>query len=218
MVAMESGRRKLESLNMDDLAEVINLYPWFGAARLELCRRMAALGGSDWGVKDYSDAAMYVRSRNMVSSILRSVRKSDYSDKDVENVLKSYIAPQSAPVQTPPEGAVPAEEMHYAPQAYRRTVRSIGGDFFSQEEYDRVRKSEDSFFSGFVAERSEESSDRIWEDPELGFCTETLARIYAEQGYFVEAKKIYSRLILRYPEKSAYFASLIEKLETNNIN
>ena len=52
-----------------------------------------------------------------------------------------------------------------------------------------------------------------WEDPELGFCTETLAWIYAGQGYREEAKKIYSRLMLRYPEKSAYFASLIEKLD-----
>ena len=69
-------------------------------------------------------------------------------------------------------------------------------------------------FSGFVAERSDEAGDKNWEDPELGFCTETLAQIYSQQGYFVEAKKIYSRLILRYPEKSAYFASLIEKLET----
>ena len=31
-----------------------------------------------------------------------------------------------------------------------------------------------------------------------------------------QAKEIYSKLILRYPEKSAYFATLIEKL--NNIN
>ena len=32
----------------------------------------------------------------------------------------------------------------------------------------------------------------------------------------VESKKIYSRLILRYPEKSAYFASLIENLRQEN--
>ena len=45
------------------------------------------------------------------------------------------------------------------------------------------------------------------------FCTETLAEIYAEQGYPEEARRIYSKLILFYPEKSAYFASLIEKLK-----
>ena len=48
------------------------------------------------------------------------------------------------------------------------------------------------------------------------YITETLAEIYAQQGYLEQAKNIYSKLILRYPEKSAYFATLIEKL--NNIN
>ena len=102
------------------------------------------------------------------------------------------------------------------PAAYSRTVRAAGGDFFSPEQYASVRKDEDNVFSRFKSERSDEPEGRQWEDPEFGFCTETLAAIYADQGYFAEAKKIYSRLVLRYPEKSAYFASLIEKLQQEN--
>ena len=45
------------------------------------------------------------------------------------------------------------------------------------------------------------------------FCTEALAQIYAEQGYYEQARAIYSQLSLRFPEKSAYFAALIEKLK-----
>ena len=44
------------------------------------------------------------------------------------------------------------------------------------------------------------------------FATETLARIFAEQGRPEEARRIYSRLILEFPEKSAYFATLIDSL------
>jgi len=44
------------------------------------------------------------------------------------------------------------------------------------------------------------------------FCTETLAQIYVDQGYYEQAKFIYSKLLLRYPEKNAYFAALIQKL------
>ena len=95
-------------------------------------------------------------------------------------------------------------------------MRVAGGDFFSPEQYAAVRKDEDNVFSNFKSERYDEPEGRRWDDPELGFCTETLAAIYADQGYFVEAKKIYSRLILRYPEKSAYFASLIENLRQEN--
>ena len=45
------------------------------------------------------------------------------------------------------------------------------------------------------------------------FCTETLAQIYAEQGYYKQAKYIYSQLLLRYPEKNVYFAAQIQKLD-----
>ena len=43
--------------------------------------------------------------------------------------------------------------------------------------------------------------------------TETLARIYAEQGHHQRAIKIYQQLILKFPEKSRYFAAQIKNLE-----
>ena len=240
---VEAGKKTLGSLTMDELTGVINLYPWFGAARKELCVRMSKVGGSEWGKAQYSDAAMYVASRTLISDIMRSVRKDDYSDKDVERFIKEYISPEKSLRQTQqPEHSVSeqspsvaepvvrqssptieattvaATSEYSSPQsvAYHRSVRVAGGDFFSPEQYAAVRKDEDNVFSNFKSERYDEPEGRCWEDPEFGFCTETLAAIYADQGYFAEAKKIYSRLILRYPEKSAYFASLIEKLQQEN--
>ncbi len=214
---------------MDELTGVIKAFPWFGAARIELCERMSKMGGGEWGKEQYADAALYVASRTIVSNIVRSSRKNDYSDKDVQTLLKRFIAPEPAPepvadAQEPGTGSGSLRSAPYpgkgspgpvpAPmRTYRRTVRVAGADFFSSDEYEGVKVDEDNYFSKFKVARSEEGDSRGWEDPELGFCTETLAWIYAEQGYREEAKKIYSRLMLRYPEKITYFASLIEKLD-----
>ena len=50
----------------------------------------------------------------------------------------------------------------------------------------------------------------ILEDPTL--VTETMARIFAQQGQIGKAKKAYRHLALTYPAKSTYFAAQLKKL------
>jgi hypothetical protein len=63
--------------------------------------------------------------------------------------------------------------------------------------------------SNFQLEEIHKPVDR----EEGGFVTETLARIYISQQYYSKAIDIYEKLSLKFPEKSSYFASQIEKVK-----
>ena len=192
----------LKSLTLDELAGVVNLYPWFPNARKELCCRLFSAGDDELFSSALTDASLYVPAMKVLSGLGRNDR-ADCSDKDMETILKTYISGE----KTDGAEADPAQ----------RQVYVVGGDYFSQEQYDSVRTARDAAFSrlGRTEAESQPKGQPEAEDmPE--FYTETLAGIYADQGYPEQARKIYSKLILAYPEKNAYFAALIRKLEQEN--
>ena len=71
------GYIDIRKLTLDELMGVVNLYPWFGGARKELCERMSRMGGDAWGESQYADAAMYVGARGRISDIMRSASRKD---------------------------------------------------------------------------------------------------------------------------------------------
>ena len=163
-----------KSISLEELSALVNRYPWFAAARKELCVRTG----------QYADAALYVFDRSILAD---EARKGAPSGKEASEYLR---------------------ERSQAPMEQKVVV--LGGDYFSQEAYDSVRAEKET---PAAAPKKKEPAVAPLDD---AYYTQTLAEIYATQGYLEQAKEIYSKLILRYPEKSAYFATLIEKL--NNIN
>ena len=189
----------IKNLNLNELVGVINAYPWYGGARRELCERMCKAGA--WSESQYAEAALYIGSRSIITDIVRSCSDSDYSDKNVGQLLKSCLE------DAPGEAVTGSDEPG-------RQIFIVGGDYFSQAQYNQVKRDSDGVFSSFAVHDDTENVVLLdLEEEETEFCTEPLAQIYAEQGYFKEAKDIYSKLMLRYPEKSVYFAALIEKID-----
>lgn len=192
----------IKNLNLEELVGVVNIYPWYGAARKELCARMAGTGM--WSGPEYSEAALYIGSRRIIADLVSAGSGNDCSDKDLSELLRSFIE----------EAAGQVEEQVQPQEQPARQIVVIGGDYFSQNQYNQVRKPGDNIFSSFATKAREDGySEDIHDVDPMEFCTETLAQIYLEQDYPEKAKEIYSKLILRYPEKSIYFASLIEKID-----
>lgn len=78
-------------------------------------------------------------------------------------------------------------------------------DKFIQEQ-PRIKAQKNSFYSPVnMAKKSVQENDE--------FITETLARIYVKQGNISKAIRSYQKLSLKFPEKTAYFAALIEELK-----
>lgn len=85
----------------------------------------------------------------------------------------------------------------------------------------------DSFIqksSGFARKyRSQEEEEReqhdltdVYNFTPQDLATENLAKIMVRQGKIEKAIDIYEKLVLKYPQKKAYFATCIEKLKTPN--
>ncbi len=194
------GYIDITRLTLEELVGVVNLYPWYGGARKELCSRMSKMGDAALEDRQFLDAAMHLPSRRVVADIVRTATECDLTDVDAENLAKSY-----------------KEEQKREEAASRRVYAGVG-DYFSQEEYDQVRNEQDNVFSRYAAKARNARSESLQapSEPVFDLYTETLAQIYAEQGYYEQAKDIYAKLILAYPEKNAYFAALIQKLEELN--
>lgn len=91
----------------------------------------------------------------------------------------------------------------------------------------KVHKKESPVIEKFIKEEpqitppsaekvSSENKARESAIDESGFVSETLARIYSEQGLYHKSIETYKKLSLKFPEKSPYFADLIKQLEKQN--
>ena len=116
-------------------------------------------------------------------------------DTDPNLIPPKKPIPDPSLVDTdPPKSKVPSDQLI--------------DNFIKQEP--RITPSKSAFYSPInMAKRSIIESDDI--------VSETLANIYAQQGNFQKAISFYTKLSLRFPEKSRYFAALIKELE-NKLN
>ncbi len=189
----------LRKMTFEALVGIVSRYPWFGAAQKILCERMSSRLGAEFGRPQFSDAAMHVPSRSLISDLLRP--EASFADEDLTALLKKYVGGE----------AVENEEDKAEDAGVNSSFRGVG-DYFSREQYESVKPGAGNWFRGLGSEEADAQPIEIVPEFHEDFCTETIAAIYIEQGYYDKAKDIYSKLILAYPEKSAYFAALIEKL------
>lgn len=159
-----------------------------------------------------------------VSFIYASLLKQLYPDKyelEKKKLLLSIVNRPTLQSLCPPESVVEIPEISFSEQSSYEPAVGL------EEEHELLDELIDKFGNNAPKIKAPSEKQEVLvnygkiscvENPEL--VSETLALIFAQQGYYGKAMKIYKKLCLQNPEKSCYFAAQINKLkeERNNNN
>ena len=225
----------VRTLTLPELEHIIEEYPWFTLAHKEYVRRQSQLG--EEAVRQAAaEAGLFLMSRedflNELNGRRRNVRQCGRKPEVVETPVAAVLQPtvaveaDAADVVAAPTAEVKTKEEDSKPKIY-----VTNGDYFDKDDYKSLEDEGLAFDTSALAFNpiasalsaiesnptpfaSQPMSDEPEKEDDL-FCTETLAKIYVAQEFYQRAIDIYEKLILLYPKKSAYFASLIE--QTKNI-
>ena len=174
----------LSQLSSAGLQQLLEDTPWFTVARREALSRQG----------DDEESLRRAVGRNAIFFLSR--------DEMLRILTGKVRAEEAEPV---PEE--PAKPQYYV----------VGGDYFGQEDFERLRQEGFSVTTPVFGARAGSEdfapAEAVEVDAEGKMVSETLAAIYAEQELYDRAIAIYEKLILLNPEKSAYFAALIEKVK-----
>ena len=215
---------ELEQLDIIELDEIVKKSPWFSYARHLLLIKLREMGEEVF-FSSLRQSAIFLSSRAALYNRVARKKITEPSDKGVHKHSKDEKKFE--------EGAE-IEEFENRDDFIgdeddkpRKKIIVAGGDFFSKEDLASIPqednmelKLKESKFYRETPEVSHRESSIIGADgkvnyDDLAFFTETLGHIYAEQGYYEQAVEVFSKLILLYPQKSAYFATLIGEIEKN---
>ena len=204
----------LKGYSISDLEKLLEDYPWFPIARKELFLKMSAMG-EEYRRDTLRRTVLYLYPEYSVfreAYMLSSAAVADEAAQMPEQVYELDLhieKPDDVQVQEPVRESVGMQEQTVtrpiSSAGVRREIYVVGGDYFMPEE---LRNVQDRDISSLGTVHDTQVSGDSSEFTDGAYYTETLARIYADQELYDRANEVYEKLILLYPEKSAYFAAL----------
>lgn len=212
---MENG---IKPDSLSSMISVVERYPWYQPAIKRLLLKMAADGTYASHGELLKRIAIHFYSRSLIYKVANGkYREKAFSISDEFPIPEELRT--SRQITANESGSESEASLIVRKQLPSATPDHIaGGDYFKPSELESVDNKENRW----VIKRGEfndaltidlAASDNFTDEQ---FYTETLAKIYADQGLSSRAIDVYSKLILLYPKKNAYFAGLINDLKSKN--
>jgi len=187
-----------------------------------------AADGPEPDIEEVTEAPQEPATREAMVAAIASVIEKDvegWNDSDPAQVENKEVqdpeAPADSSVEVPPVGGGGRPTSVFG-QWLQQRARETGFGQPSLAEQGAAALIDAFLAKGDVRigpvrdslETTEEwAAQGLVEDPSL--VTETMAKLYAQQGQIGRARKAYKLLALKYPEKSVYFAAQLKKLRNS---
>jgi len=188
----------------DELNCLIEEYPYFHAGHMLYVKSLQLTSVEKLELQ-LSKSALNVRDRELlynylyVPEIIQKEEKPEEEQKEIEK--EEEIEEQTEEEKVEIEEIPPCSSATQLPLNEKNSPGDLIDSFLKA---DTKIVPGNSQYEVDLSESMQESNE---------FITETLADIYAMQGYKNKAIEIYEQLILKYPEKHIYFAAQIKRLK-----
>ena len=203
---MISGKRPPRIEKIEDFT---HRYPWCAIGHKSLFTALCAQNEEAW-LSYASKASAYLFHREelyMLAHTHRPVFEPFSVEEPAEKSVSNKTEEEFEIISDPVERIVVVGGDYFAPSDLH------SASFEEQNPIDKFIKNEPKLPPVKQTQDEKEEKTVVLHVDDDNFMTETLAKIYADQSLYHLAIDAYKKLILLYPKKSDYFASLILDLK-----